>query len=201
MAMAFENLHDVLVDNLKDLLHAEKQLVRALPKMVRAASDSDLKQALEEHLEVTQNQVTRLNQVFASIESPPKAKKCLGMEGLIAEADEALEHKRDSEGAALDAAIIVAGQKVEHYEISAYGSARTLAEVLGYEEAAELLQETLDEESEANEKLTQIASEINQAAAEGAGEEEEDEDESESFATTRTGGSKNGSRRSPRRSR
>ncbi len=177
--MAFETLQDVLVDQLKDLLSAEKQLVKALPKMAKAATDERLREALEEHLEVTREQADRLTKVFESMDMTAKAKKCEGMAGLILEGEEVLEHKKSSAGPALDAAIIIACQKVEHYEISTYGSVRTLAEELGLTEAAELLQETLDEESEANEKLTEIAQEVNAAAAEGADESEEDEDEEE----------------------
>lgn len=201
--MAFESLKDVLLDQLKDLLNAEKQLVKALPKMARAANDAELKAALEEHLEVTRNQVERMEEVFAAIGQPAKGKKCEGMEGLIAEGDEALEHKKDSNPASLDAAIIAAAQRVEHYEIAGYGSARTFAEVLGYEVAAGLLQKILDEESEANEKLTEIAETVNAAAAE---EGMEDEDEADSNEEEKeeltTSGAGSGRRRSNgRRSR
>ena len=185
--MAFETLQDVLVDQLKDLLSAEKQLTKALPKLAKAASDERLREALEEHLEVTRKQTDRLTKVFESMDVTAKAKKCEGMAGLILEGEEVLEHKKESEGPALDAAIIIACQKVEHYEISTYGSVRTLAEELGFTEAAELLQETLDEESEANEKLNEIAQEVNAAAAEGAEEHEEDEDDDEETVASANG--------------
>ena len=203
--MAFETLQDVLVDQLKDLLSAEKQIVKALPKLAKAASDERLREALEEHLEVTRQQADRLNRVFESMDMTAKSKKCEGMAGLITEGEEALEHKKQSAGPALDAAIIIACQKVEHYEISTYGSVRTLAEELGFAEAVELLQESLDEESEANEKLTEIAQEVNAAAAEGAEEDEESEDEEEAMAGVgngRASGSRGGrSRTASSRSR
>jgi ferritin-like metal-binding protein YciE len=180
--MALETLQDVLTDQLKDLLSAEKQLVKALPKMSKAASDDRLREALDEHLEITKQQAERLNRVFESIGLSAKSKKCEGMAGLLVEGEEVLEHKKTSAGPALDAAIIIACQKVEHYEISGYGSARSLAEELGFSEAAELLQETLDEESEANEKLTEIAREINAAAAEQSEDESDDEDDEETVA-------------------
>lgn len=189
---AVENLHDVLVDQLKDLLNAEKQLVKALPKMARAASSEELRSALEEHLEVTRAQADRLQKVFATLGLPVKSKKCAAMAGLIEEGEEILETKKESVAAALDAAIICAAQKVEHYEISSYGSARTFAEVLGYQEAAHLLQETLDEESDANESLTKLAEEINAAAAEGA--DEESEDDEELVGSSAGAGSRGGSR-------
>jgi len=198
--MAFENLHDVLVDNLKDLLHAEKQLVKALPKLARSASSPDLREALEEHLEVTKNQVTRLEEVFSSIGEPAKTKKCLGMEGLVAEGEEALEDKKESAPAALDAAIIVAAQKIEHYEISAYGSVRAFANILGYEPAAQLLQQTLDEESEADEKLTHLAEKINASAA-SEGSEEEEAVEVEARTGTTGSRSRNSRSRATARSR
>jgi ferritin-like metal-binding protein YciE len=185
--MAFETLQDVLVDQLKDLLSAEKQLVKALPKMAKAATDERLREALEEHAEVTRQQAERLTKVFESMDMTAKAKKCEGMAGLILEGEEVLEHKKSSAGPALDAAIIIACQKVEHYEISTYGSVRTLAEELGLTEAAELLQETLDEESEANEKLNEIAQEVNAAAAEGADESEEEEDDDDETVASANG--------------
>lgn len=177
--MALETLKDVLIDNLKDLLSAEKQLIKALPKIAKAANDDRLREALQEHLEVTKQQAQRLEQVFEAIGMSAKARKCEGMAGLIKEGEEVLEERKSANENALDAAIIIACQKVEHYEISGYGSVRTLAEELGFTEAAELLQETLDEESEANEKLNEIAQEVNAAAAEGSQEEGEESDEND----------------------
>jgi len=129
--MSLETLHDVFLDNLKDLLSAEKQLAKALPKLAKAASNEQLQEALQEHLQVTRGQIDRLLEVFAAIEETARAKHCKGMEGLIEEGNEVLEHKNDASESALDAAIIVAAQKVEHYEISSYGSVRTFAEQFG----------------------------------------------------------------------
>lgn len=149
------SLRDLYVDELKDLYNAENQLVKALPRMAKAASAPELKAAFTEHLEVTRGQVARLEEIFAALGVGPKGKKCVAMEGLIEEGKGLLE-----EGAAdavLDAALIVAAQKVEHYEMAGYGSARTFAELLGFPEAAGLLQRTLDEEAEADAKLTALA--------------------------------------------
>lgn len=181
--MSLETLHDVFLDTLKDLLSAEKQLVKALPKLAKAASNEQLQDALQEHVEVTRGQIDRLAEVFAAIEETARAKHCKGMEGLIEEGNEVLEHKKDASETALDAAIIVAAQKVEHYEISAYGSVRTLAGDLGYTKAAKLLQQTLNEESEANETLNEIAVVVNEAAMK-ADEGEDDEKDKQSYASS-----------------
>ena len=163
-----EALQKLLTDELADLYDAEQQILKALPKMIAQCSSSELQQALQEHLTVTQKQVTRLDQVFREFDEKP-SKKCKGMAGIISEGDEML--KEDLEDATKDAAIIAAAQKVEHYEIASYGTARTLAEFLGKQRAAELLEETLDEEKEADELLTQIAeSSINTQAASEEGE-------------------------------
>jgi ferritin-like metal-binding protein YciE len=188
--MSLETLHDVFLDNLKDLLSAEKQLVKALPKLVKAASNEQLQEALQEHLEVTRGQVDRLIEVFAAIEETARAKHCKGMEGLIEEGNEILEHKKEASPSALDAAIIVAAQKVEHYEISSYGSVRTFAEELGYSKAAKLLQQTLDEESEANETLNEIAATVNEAAMKA---DESEDEEAEETASSASNGSSRGS--------
>jgi ferritin-like metal-binding protein YciE len=175
--MKLESLHDVLVDGVRDLYHAEKQLIRALPRMAKAAQSSQLQSALKEHLAVTEAQAERLEQVFRELEMKPRGKPCKGMEGIIEEGKELLEARKESNPEAVDAAIIAAAQKVEHYEMSAYGSARAHAETLGLSRVASLLQETLDEESEANELLTKIAeTEVNSAAATGNGEMDEDEE-------------------------
>ncbi|HTI06829.1 MAG TPA: ferritin-like domain-containing protein [Gemmatimonadales bacterium] len=165
-----EALQKLFTDEVADLYDAEQQILKALPKLIEACSSSELKQALQQHLTVTQRQVTRLEQIFRDLGEKP-SKKCKGMAGIIAEGDETL--KEDYEDSTKDAAIIGAAQKVEHYEIASYGTARTLAEYLGNDRAAELLEETLDEEKEADELLTQIAeSSIN---VEAADEEEETE--------------------------
>jgi ferritin-like metal-binding protein YciE len=155
MASKLQTLEDMYVDLLKDLYSAEKQLVRALPKMAKAADASDLQKAFQEHLRQTEGQVERIERIFSDMGGSPRGKKCVGMEGLIEEGNELL--KEGAEPDALDAGLIAAAQKVEHYEIAGYGTARTWAQQLGYDKAARLLQETLDEESMANEKLTQIA--------------------------------------------
>ena len=165
--MRIQSLQDLFVAELRDLYNAENQLVKALPKMAKSASATDLEQAIEEHLEQTKNHVERLEQIFEKLEVSPKGKKCLGMQGLIDEGKEVLSE--DMEENVLDAAIIAAAQRVEHYEMAGYGTARTFAKMLGHKEAAQLLQETLNEESEANEKLTQLAeSHINAEAAHSA---------------------------------
>lgn len=168
-----ETLQDVLEDQLMDLLNAEKQLVKALPKMAKTASSEELREAIEEHLEVTEGQVERLNEIFALLDQKPRSKTCKAMEGLVEEGKEVIEEKSEGAPAAIDAALIAAAQRVEHYEISAYGSARTFAEVLGLDEIAKLLQQTLDEESEADETLTKIAKSINAAAAQLREEDQE----------------------------
>jgi ferritin-like metal-binding protein YciE len=153
--MEMESLRDLYLDELKDVYNAEKQLVRALPKMAKSASHEELRTAFEDHLTVTEEQVRRLETIFDDIGEPARGKKCLGMEGLIAEGQEMMEE--DMEPAVLDAALISAAQRVEHYEIAAYGTLRTYARQLGYENHALLLQQTLDEEGAADKLLTQIA--------------------------------------------
>jgi ferritin-like metal-binding protein YciE len=153
--MEIDSLQKLFVEELKDLYSAEKQLVQALPKMVKAASNASLKAAFQEHLEVTKGQVTRLEQVFEVMGKTARAKKCKGMEGLIEEAKEHMEE--DMEPEVLDAALISAAQKVEHYEMAGYGTVRTYAKLLGEDQAARLLQQTLDEEGEADKKLTRLA--------------------------------------------
>jgi ferritin-like metal-binding protein YciE len=155
MASKLENLEDLYEDLLKDLYSAEKQLVKALPKMAKNAESAELQKAFQEHLNQTVKQVDRIEKIFSELGGSPRGKKCVGMEGLIEEGNELMQE--DTEPDVLDAGLIAAAQKVEHYEIASYGTARAWAEKLGYNDAAQLLQETLDEESMANEKLTQIA--------------------------------------------
>ncbi|MBL9092667.1 MAG: ferritin-like domain-containing protein [Planctomycetaceae bacterium] len=167
--MKLDTLDNLFVMELKDLLSAEKQLVKALPKMAKGATSEALRAAFEEHLEQTKGQIERLEQVFALIDKAPRAEHCKAMEGLIAEGSELLEE--DGEPAVKDAALIGAAQKVEHYEISGYGTARALAELLGLDEAVDLLQETLDEEKETDENLTKLAlNEINVEAKSADGD-------------------------------
>jgi ferritin-like metal-binding protein YciE len=153
--MKLDTLEKLYVDELRDIYNAENQLLKALPKMAKGASSSDLKDAFETHLRQTESHVERLEQIFAELDESPKGKTCHGMKGLIEEGSEIL--KEDGEESVLDAGIIVAAQKVEHYEMAAYGSARTFARLLGQAKAAELLQTTLEEESETNESLNQLA--------------------------------------------
>lgn len=161
--MPMTTLQDLLVDHLRDMYHAEKQLVKALPKMVKAASNDELRDAFSEHLEVTEGQVTRLEKVFELLGEKARAKRCAGMEGLIAEGKELLEEEAGPE--VQDAGLIAAAQKVEHYEISAYGTARTWARQLGLDQAAKLLEASLDEEREADQTLNGIAtSSVNREA-------------------------------------
>src|SRR5687768_16468252 len=155
MASKMATLEDLYTDILKDLYSAEKQLVKALPKMAKNAQAPDLQKAFQEHLKQTEGHVERIERIFSDLDGSPRGKKCVGMEGLIEEGNELL--KEDAEPDVLDAGLIAAAQKVEHYEIASYGTARAWAVRLGYNQAARLLLETLDEESMANEKLTQIA--------------------------------------------
>ena len=157
--MKLESLHDLFVDELKDLYNAESQLLKALPKMAKAAASDDLRTAFEEHLKETERQVERLETIFQELEASPKGKKCKAMAGLIEEGKEMID--ADGEDAVKDAALIAAAQRVEHYEIAGYGTVRTFARILGMDEAANLLQATLDEEAAADEKLTSLAQNIN----------------------------------------
>lgn len=174
--MAQKTLQDLFYEELEDLYDAEKQIVKALPKVAEAVASDELKNALEEHLEQTKEHVNRLEQVFRSIGREAKAKKCEGMKGLLEEGEKVISELDESP--VRDAALIGAAQKVEHYEIAGYGTTRTFAQLLGHDEAVELLDETLEEEKEADEKLTDIAeSDINIEAAEDEGEGEEAEGE------------------------
>ena len=166
--MKLNTLHDLLVHELKDLHNAEQQLIRALPKMASAASSEVLRTALEDHLEETKGHVERLERIFDRLEIKPGRKKCKAMEGLIEEGKEIVAE--DAEPMVHDAAIIAAAQRVEHYEIAGYGCAKAFALMLDDQETADLLDETLQEESAADEKLTEVAmSGINQQAAAAAG--------------------------------
>jgi ferritin-like metal-binding protein YciE len=153
--MKTNTIEQLFVEELKDIYDAEKQLVKALPQMAKAARSSNLREAFSSHLEETKGHVERLEEVFASIGETPAGKTCAAMKGLIAEGNEM--SKLNAGDAFHDSALIGAAQRVEHYEMAAYGTARTLAEHLGNPHAVELLQETLDEEREADEKLTSIS--------------------------------------------
>lgn len=160
-------LKDLYIDELRDIYNAENQLIKALPKMAKAATSKDLRAGFEEHLKQTEGHVRRLQQIFKNLDEKPTGKKCKGMEGLVEEGKEMMQEEK-LEGETLDAGLISAAQRVEHYEIAAYGCVRAYAKVLGESEAASLLDETLAEEKETDQKLSQMAERINLQAA-GAG--------------------------------
>lgn len=182
--MPLDSLHDLYVDELKDLYNAENQLLKALPKMAKKATAPELKDAFTEHLEVTRKQVKRLEQIFTDLGVSPKGKKCNAMEGLVEEGKEVIEE--DGDPAVIDAALIACAQRVEHYEMAGYGCVRTFANLLGYEQAEALLQETLDEEGEADKTLTELAETIINIEA----EEADDEDEEKVAPAAKNGASK-----------
>ncbi|HKV76781.1 MAG TPA: ferritin-like domain-containing protein [Candidatus Sulfotelmatobacter sp.] len=159
-------LRELYIDELRDLYNAETQLTKALPKMAKASSNSELRQAFEEHLRQTSEHVSRLEQIFDTLEEKATGKKCLGMEGLVKEGAETIQE--DYEDAVMDAAIIGAAQRVEHYEIATYGTTREIARLLGEEEHVSLLEQTLGEEKQTDERLTQLAEEINPQAQEAS---------------------------------
>lgn len=171
--MAKNSLRDLYIDELRDLYNAETQLVKALPKMAKASNDDRLRQGFEEHLRQTSEHVSRLEQIFEMLDEKPSGKKCLGMEGLVKEGADTM--KEDYTDELMDAAIIGAAQRVEHYEIAGYGTVRDFAKLLGEEEHVSLLEQTLEEEKETDQKLTQLAEEINAQSAE-AGEMEAGEE-------------------------
>jgi ferritin-like metal-binding protein YciE len=178
MPSTMSTVEDLLVEQIRDLYDAEKQLVRALPKMAKAADSDELRQAIEDHLEETTNQVQRLEQAFEQLDKTAKGKTCKAMKGLIEEGGEVIEE--DSEEPINDLALIAAAQRVEHYEISAYGTAKAMATHIGENEVASLLEETEDEEKAADKKLTEIAMGLMQDAtsrSNGAGSSQEDDEE------------------------
>ncbi len=164
-------LHDLLVEEMQDLLHAEGQLVRALPKMAKAAHDPKLKTAFQNHLEETKGHVERLKQAFELLGSKARAKACKGMQGLVEEGQETITEGKEKEEAVADLALVAAAQKVEHYEISGYGTLRSIAEQIGEAKVAKLLAQTLSEEEKADKLLTQLSPPILQQAAEEPEEE------------------------------
>lgn len=174
--MAGHNLRDALVDEIRDLYNAEKQLLKALPKMAKGASSDELRAAFEAHLGETEDQVTRLERVFELLDEKPRGKHCAGMAGIIEEGADTLSE--DMEDAVKDAALIAGAQRAEHYEIAAYGTAIAWAEALGLSDVAEALTETLEEEKAADVKLSALAeSGINEAATAGESEMDDEEDE------------------------
>jgi ferritin-like metal-binding protein YciE len=156
--MKLESLETLYIEELRDIYNAENQLVKALPKMAKAASSPELKQAFEDHLEQTKEHVTRLDEIFEKLDKKATGKTCQAMKGLVEEGSEMME--QDGEEVVIDAGLIAAAQKVEHYEMASYGSVRTWAEMLGEDDAADLLQQTLDEEGETDKRLTELAEEI-----------------------------------------
>jgi ferritin-like metal-binding protein YciE len=188
------SLRELLVEELRDLYDGENQLIKALPKMAEAAASQDLRAAIEEHLEETEQQAERLKRVFSQLDESPKAQKCKGMEGLLKEGTDIITED-DMDPEVRDAVIISAAQRVEHYEIAGYGCVKTWASLLGEDEVASLLEQTLEEEKEADQTLNQIAEEINVEA--GAGEVEgEEAEEAEGTPTTARRG-RTSSRRKP----
>jgi ferritin-like metal-binding protein YciE len=162
--MALDTLHDLFVHELKDLYSAETQITKALPKLVTVANSEELKQAFQDHLELTEGHIQRLEDIFRDLQVTPRGKKCVGMEGLLEEGKDLM--KEQAQDWVMDAGLIGAAQRVEHYEIAAYGTARDHAEKLGMYPAAQLLQQTLDEEGAADKKLTEIAAQsVNALAA------------------------------------
>jgi ferritin-like metal-binding protein YciE len=153
--MQASELKEIFIDELKDIYSAETQLVKALPKMAKAAESNELRTGFEKHLEQTKEHVSRLEQIFKSLDESPTGKKCVGMEGLVKEGSEAIEE--DYEGQAKDSLLIGAAQRVEHYEIAAYGTVRAMAEKLAERQAVTLLSKTLQEEKDTDEKLTELA--------------------------------------------
>jgi len=171
--MEMSNLQDLWVENLRDLYSAENQILKALPKAAKKVQNEELRTALEDHVEETQGHVQRIEQIMQKLGEKPGGKKCHGMEGLLEEAKELMSE--DPEPEVLDAGLIVDCQKVEHYEIAGYGSAVTFAKLLGNEEAARMLAQTLDEEKATDEKLTAIAESAINVQAAGADEDDEEE--------------------------
>jgi ferritin-like metal-binding protein YciE len=168
-------LEDAYIEQLRDLYNAENQLVKALPKMAKAAHSEELKNGFLEHLEQTKGHVSRLEQIFEELDEKPSGKKCQAMAGLVEEGAETIDE--DAAPAVKDSLLIAAAQRVEHYEIAGYGTVKTFAELLGHDDAAKLLEETLQEEVDTDNKLTEAAQTINAEANEGGEGEEEEEEE------------------------
>jgi len=187
MYMSVGTAEELFVEELKDIYSAEKQAVKAFPRLAKAVQSEELRQAMQDHLEQTKGQVERLDRIFEILEKRSSGKTCEGMKGLVEEAQSQLEEIE--KGPVLDCAMIGALQRIEHYEIAAYGTAATLAEAMGQDEVKELLGETLEEEKETDERLTQVAQSVNSEALSEGNEEESSQDKDENE------GSNNGSRR------
>lgn len=170
-----DSLESLFQDELKDIYDAEKQITKALPKMIKKATHDELRAAFEEHLQQTEQQIERLEQAFELLEMPARGKKCVGMQNLIKEGQEMMAEAEDDD--TRDALMIAAAQKVEHYEIAAYGTLRVWANLLGHSDAASLFEETLDEEKDTDQRLTAIAESVVNVAAANEDDEAEDEDE------------------------
>lgn len=190
--MELETLKELYIEELKDLYSAEQQIARALPKMIKKASSRELQRAFTTHLRETERQAKRLERICRDLGVNPKGKKCVGMEGLIEEAKELIDEKPDAD--VLDAGLISKAQHVEHYEMAGYGTVRNYARILGHEDHAELLQQTLDEEGNTDHLLTDIASRINIEAA------SQDDDEEEGGSARSSGGRTSGARKGGRKS-
>jgi ferritin-like metal-binding protein YciE len=186
--MSKDSVQELYIDELRDLYNAETQLVKALPKMAKASSNEQLREAFEDHLRQTTEHVSRLEQIFEQLEEKPSGKKCMGMEGLVKEGAETMKEDYDEE--VMDTAIIGAAQRVEHYEIAGYGTVRALAELLGEDEHVSLLEQTLEEEKEADQKLNDLAEEISSQAA-----EEKESEEAPAASPSREGRSNSKSRK------
>jgi ferritin-like metal-binding protein YciE len=181
--MQKDSLRELYVDELRDLYNAETQLVKALPKMAKASSNAELRQGFEEHLRQTSEHVSRLEQIFNGLGEKPTGKKCLGMEGLVKEGAETM--RGEYKDAVMDAAIIGAAQRVEHYEIAGYGTVRAFAELMGESEHVSLIEQTLQEEKETDNKLSQLAEEINAQAGQGVEETEGRQTSKQSKSTSK----------------
>ena len=184
---AMEDLRDLLIEELHDIYDAEHRITKALPKMRKAAGSGELKDGFDTHLQETEGQIERLERIFNLLDESPKRKKCEGIVGLLEEGEEKMEE--DAHQAVLDAALIASAQKVEHYEIAAYGTLRTYAQLLGENEVAALLEETLEEEKATDEKLTALAAAgLNEAAAQGEDEEADVDDAPMRWAAAKRSG-------------
>ena len=192
-------LHDAFIDELRDTYDAEKQLTKALPKLAKTSSNPELRQAFESHLEETRGQIERLEQIFESLDEKVRGKHCEGIAGIIEEGKSIMEE--DFDDTTMDACLIAAGQRAEHYEMAAYGTLIAWAQALGHSDAAELLQQTLDEEKAADETLSDLAEGgINQSAADATDSEDEESDEKEAVPVSAGArGSRKGAAKSGRR--
>ncbi len=182
--MAANSLHELYVEQLQDLYSAEQQIIKALPKMIEAAQFAELRDALNEHLEVTRSQARRIEKICQELGEDPQSEKCKGMEGVLKEGSDLLKRVSDE---LRDAAIIAAAQRVEHHEIAGYGTARTYATVLGLNEAATLLEQTLEEEKDADRTLSRLADDLNVEALQSGKKAHAREKESRSGGSMRTG--------------